>query len=651
MSNKRKVEEYMEWVKARELAGSNDRLTIQAWLDSIKSVEEEGQDDGDKKMTSVSNKVETADESKANDNVAVVSGAIHVGDDKKMAVTSSKVQMSNISPTNNNVVATKQDDSSSNVTNIKGGNKKRPAAITAESYKITSKKATPAVQVDGGNFDMSWAVPNVTFKENPSSIRQETNTETYKFYGSDTLRHYKFVRSANEFDSFVKIEQHGRLIDSNLVWNDTIKVDDATRVDVLGKAIDAIDQKVYKVYCVTIIAKNGPFVMSLGGFEVVVSPGEAYQILCKDGKVWSQTSCKFKTQRCIFHNKTHRPKIRAKRNKAEIELACYSSSEAIRTSLSVEDQTHIITYYPFKCPGMPEGEQLRWARNNPCKGECLAYTILQHCIYCGLNTNGDGEWRKCFNVIQKIFGKLGWIVSNESMQDDIVRDTLLDYVRLIMIPELKDFIKKNDIIKEVAKWYCEAKLAVDDTARITRQKSKKNAEAALSGKYYQHKILVVLQSDSINNIFKYSKEPRQMNSDDVEKYLDSEIQCLENPVDIHHYPKFSIVGRAASLKYGFHIQALNCTLGEIERTDRWGGERGKIKGYPLKYNSPCCVIYHHIGNKLFKRGDGWHWLYLERNGEGTANECAYDGTALSLVRIQQDMELKRYEKVGVGQEV
>ena len=40
MGNKRKVEEYMEWVKARESAGSNDRLTIQAWLDSKKSGDE-----------------------------------------------------------------------------------------------------------------------------------------------------------------------------------------------------------------------------------------------------------------------------------------------------------------------------------------------------------------------------------------------------------------------------------------------------------------------------------------------------------------------------------------------------------------------------------------------------------------------------------
>lgn len=136
-----------------------------------------------------------------------------------------------------------------------------------------------------------------------------------------------------------------------------------------------------------------------------------------------------------------------------------------------------------------------------------------------------------------------------------------------------------------------------------------------------------------------------MNSDDVEKFLNSEIHCLENPVDIDSYPKFSIVGRAASLKYEFHIQALSCTLGEMERTDRWGGERGKISGYPLKYNSPRCVIYHHIVNKPFKRGDGCnHWLYLERDGAGAANKCAYDGTALSLVRIQQDMELKEYKK-------
>lgn len=142
---------------------------------------------------------------------------------------------------------------------------------------------------------------------------------------------------------------------------------------------------------------------------------------------------------------------------------------------------------------------------------------------------------------------------------------------------------------------------------------------------------------------KYTKETRQKNSNDAQEYLKREIECLENPVDANHYPNFSIIGRAASLKYEFNIRALNCTLDDIERTDSWNSEREEIPGYPLTYNCPICVIYHHVANKPFTlEGEPNHWLYLE-HGEGGASDYAYDGTALSLEKIKQDLDSKKSE--------
>lgn len=87
-----------------------------------------------------------------------------------------------------------------------------------------------------------------------------------------------------------------------------------------------------------------------------------------------------------------------------------------------------------------------------------------------------------------MFNQLRWTLSNESMQDDGVVDLLRNYVKFTMIPEMKDFIEGNKIMFQVAKGYCEVDGTADDALVITRNQSKKNAEAASSnGEYYHYK--------------------------------------------------------------------------------------------------------------------------------------------------------------------
>ena len=460
----------------------------------------------------------------------------------------------------------------------------------------TAATAAAAGQVDddnslsseGGGKAKAMILANEEIVGGTTIVTDEESV-SYKDF-NPALQRYKGVRSVEDVDNHGKTEESRKFLDAQLAWKDKFvmgaEYDD--KVDVIGEATRGIGTTT--IFCIVVVAINGSYKLTLGDrAQEVVAPGEAYRIMCNGGMLLSGRSCV--SPGCLFHTKKYRPVICAQGDGAEVHLACWQSSKNEREKMTVRTSTEIKNRYPFRLVGMPEDSQMWRPRDNPCNGDCLAYTIVQHCIFLGIKGHGDGgPWGTCYDEVRQSVTGRGLPLTLESMNNEVVQSVILEYVQNVFINRLLQFIMDDmqqgeSIMRGVVAWY--------------------------------------------------SKGDGKMTA---EEYLESEMKCLLSPVDAEHYPKFSIVGRAASMMCGFNITAWNPTLAVIERTDRWDGDI-TIAGYPPKLDCPPCFIYHHVGGKPFKiEGKYNHWLYLEHGSPGI--DCAYDGTARSLKRMMDELQAR-----------
>ena len=112
------------------------------------------------------------------------------------------------------------------------------------------------------------------------------------------------------------------------------------------------------------------------------------------------------------------------------------------------------------------------------------------------------------------------------------------------------------------------------------------------------------------------------------------------------YPSIIIL-RLLSVMTGITFYAYNASLVRVDSTDEWNElAYGKIQSYPQKSKSHC-AMFHHVADEPFALGKGSggsqanHWLYLQPTS--VVKRLAYDGTALSLKMMKDNLSLQKRE--------